>query len=178
MRRASAAALCSLRALLRMCLSLPEDGQVARHVHGPPCMPYPRRCSARGLGGCWHEWNLPPRGSPAPAPLAQVQPSIPTPSTQRKLPGHPGTHRLIFPDPSSESLIVLAITQRVLQWHTSALDSQLWRLSLKWSESFACGSREWCCASITVLTFCALWWLTSWGALLAGRDAPFQEANS
>lgn len=94
--------------------------------------------------------------------------------TQRKLPGHPGTHRPIFPRPSSESLIVLAITWQC-PVYTSALDSQLWRLSLKWSElclwergvvlCFHHGAHFLRSVVADVL-----------GALLAG-DA-FQEANS
>lgn len=97
--------------------------------------------------------------------------------TQRKLPGHPGTHRPIFPDPSSESLVVLAITWQC-PVHTSALDSQLWRLSLKWSESFACGSE-----GVVLCFHHGAHFLRSvvadvLGGLAGWERCPFQEANS
>lgn len=100
-----------------------------------------------------------------------------TQHTQCKLPGCPGTlqaqtHRPIFPDPSSESLVILAITLAMSCPHISTVFSAVETFLLNGVDPLPVEARERCCALIMVLIFCVLWWLTSWGPLLAGRDAP------
>ena len=147
-------------------------------LHAPP----PQILNKRA-GGYWHEWSLPPRALPAPAHLPRCGPLSPHPAHPMQAPGlsrdtsGPDT-QAHFPRP------LLGVPRypghhpgNVLSTHQHCILS-CGDFSLKWSRSFACGSKGAVLCINHGAHFLCFVVVDVLGALAGWERCPSQEANS